>query len=178
MTALSGTKSNELFVGVTAWHIYIFDRNFNFRIRTRIKEAIEPSTYEKGYDVDTNEVKIQAKAIDTVKGDIYLLKRKFVESSPSNFWRRATSGFFSRDILQDPVFSKRACATPGNRNNSPARLIWGAFRYVYDWALSRWPLIGGAYRSGMSVPFVTKIGYSLRKETVTTNKYNIFTSRS
>ena len=153
---------NSLFIGVTAWHIYAFDANLNFKAQKRIKENLEPSTYQLGYDA-TSDVKIQAKAINVKGKDIYMLKRKFVEASKSTFWRGASSGYFSREILEDPLFSQRACPVPGSRSNSPPRLIWGAFRYLYDWVRREW--IQGLRRCGMSIPYVTKIGYNVSKRT-------------
>ena len=162
---------NDLFVGLTAWSIYVFDKSFNFKVQKPLFGIRQPNSYEKGYHkaIGLLDDKIQAKCVDTKAKKIYLLKRHFEERSSDHFWVFGdTTRTFSTNRLefQDTAFGTRAVNTLRREFN-----IGGAYRYLWNEFLRRFE---PSFKAGMSIPFVTTLNYSLTKRTTPrTNKKHV-----
>ena len=157
--------SNEMFVGTTAWSIYVFDRNFNFKVQKPLFPTRKPNTYENGYhsDLAPLEDKIHAKCIDTVSKKIFLLGRHFEAKPINHFWHFGdTRRTFSTNYLkpQDVQFGLRGVA---NVQYNGTDNIGGAYRYIYDNIRKRFV---DQTKGGMSIPFVSTLDYNLTKTTI------------
>ena len=154
--------TNDLFVGTTAWSIYVFDKTFNFKVQKPLFLTRQPNSYEKGYHKALGLIddKINAKCIDTKAKKIYLLKRHFEERNINHFWHHSDpSKTFITSWLdrQDRTYGGRAVNFRSREFN-----IGGAYRYLWNELTRKFEDLN---KGGMSIPFVTKLEYNLTKRT-------------
>ena len=167
-------NANSVFIGTTAYYIYVFDKDFNVKTRRRINEEVGLTTWGAGHQFPPPEDKTHAISVSTANKKIYFLKRKRVRLNRQYFYERGYAitgiGFIP---IKDPLFSMRGVLNYDPRRQLKLQIYpYGRGSISRSWDGRRIynpdPKAERFVRDNervMSIPYVEELSYTLERDT-------------